>query len=221
MVWSLVTVKVPELVIVLPFMLMSLVPDQVPAALVVITVRADFEARCADYPELTSAVQDRYLLTAMTERQLFDRRPLPGWANYRTPIRQLYLCGAGTHPGGAVSGGPGHNAARAILDDWPAPLADDEWHACGDGPVDAIFLAIMKITGVKVVCRDFRVQAVTVGMDAQGEVNVEVEHAGQVYRGRGVSTDSVEASGKAFLNAINRVAIQTAPRLHPQHSVAE
>jgi 2-isopropylmalate synthase len=92
---------------------------------------------------------------------------------------------------------------------------------CGDGPVDAIFLAIMKITGVKVVCRDFRVQAVTVGMDAQAEVNVEVEHEGQVYRGRGVSTDSVEASGKAFLNAINRVAIQTAPRLHPQHSVAE
>ena len=62
---------------------------------------------------------------------------------------------------------------------------------------------------------------VTVGKDAQGEVNVEVEHDGQVYRGRGVSTDSVEASGKAFLNAINRVAIQTAPRLHPQHSVAE
>jgi hypothetical protein len=67
---------------------------------------------------------------AMTERQLFERRPLAGWANYRTPVRQLYLCGAGTHPGGAVSGGPGHNAARAILEDWPgAPLSDDEWHA--------------------------------------------------------------------------------------------
>ncbi len=92
---------------------------------------------------------------------------------------------------------------------------------CGDGPIDAIFLAIEKITGVNVTCRDFRVQAVTVGKDAQGEVNVEVEHNGQVYRGRGVSTDSVEASGKAFLNAINRVAIAPAPRLHPQHSVAK
>ncbi|HKD35238.1 MAG TPA: alpha-isopropylmalate synthase regulatory domain-containing protein, partial [Pirellulales bacterium] len=91
---------------------------------------------------------------------------------------------------------------------------------CGDGPVDAIFLAIEKITGVDVVCRDFRVQAVTVGKDAQGEVNVEIEHNGQVYRGRGVSTDSVEASGKAFLNAINRVAVRTGPRLHPQHSIA-
>ena len=45
-------------------------PEQAPAALVVLGVRADFEARCADYPELADAVQDRYLVTAMTERQL-------------------------------------------------------------------------------------------------------------------------------------------------------
>ncbi len=43
------------------------------------------------------------------------------------------------------------------------------------------------------------------GKDAQGEVLVQVEHHGQVYRGRAVSTDSVEASAKAFLNAINRI----------------
>ena len=46
-----------------------------------------------------------------------------------------------------------------------------------------------------------------------------IEHNGQVYRGRGVSTDSVEASALAFLNAMNRIAVQTEPRLHPQHSV--
>ena len=45
-------------------------PDHAPAALVVLGVRADFEARCADYPELAGAVQDRYLVTPMTERQL-------------------------------------------------------------------------------------------------------------------------------------------------------
>jgi 2-isopropylmalate synthase len=89
--------------------------------------------------------------------------------------------------------------------------------ACGDGPVDAIFLAIEEITGVTVVCKDFRVQAVTVGKDAQGEVNVEIEHNGRLYRGRGISTDSVEASGKAFVNAINRIAIHPDSRLHPQH----
>ena len=54
----------------------------------------------------------------MTPGQMFDRRPLTGWARYRTPIANLYLCGAGTHPGGEVTGAPGHNAAAAILSDW-------------------------------------------------------------------------------------------------------
>jgi phytoene dehydrogenase-like protein len=52
-------------------------------------------------------------------QQMFARRPLPGWAQYRTPVPRLYLCGAGTHPGGEVTGAPGHNAAQAILTDWP------------------------------------------------------------------------------------------------------
>jgi 2-isopropylmalate synthase len=89
---------------------------------------------------------------------------------------------------------------------------------CGDGPVDAIFLAIERLTGVSTVCRDFRVHSVTVGKDAQGEVNVEVEHQGALYRGRGVSTDSVEASAKAFLNAINKISVAQGGRVHPQHS---
>ena len=91
----------------------------------------------------------------------------------------------------------------------------------GDGPIDGIFLAIEKITGITTVCRDFRVQAVTVGKDAQAEVSVELEataerYRGQLHRGRGVSTDSLEASAKAFLAAVNRVAIGGKPRLHPQ-----
>ncbi len=55
----------------------------------------------------------------MSVDQLFFLRPVPGWAKYRTPIRGLYLCGSGTHPGGGVMGAPGHNAAREILKDWP------------------------------------------------------------------------------------------------------
>lgn len=47
--------------------------------------------------------------------QLFFMRPLPGWAHYATPIRNLFLCGAGTHPGGGVTGAPGYNAARVIV----------------------------------------------------------------------------------------------------------
>ena len=86
----------------------------------------------------------------------------------------------------------------------------------GDGPIDGIFLAIEKLTGIATSCRDFRVQAVTVGKDAQAEVTVELEHAGQVQRGRGVSTDSLEAAARAFLAATNRLVLGTQPRLHPQ-----
>ncbi|HET8692677.1 MAG TPA: NAD(P)/FAD-dependent oxidoreductase [Steroidobacteraceae bacterium] len=49
--------------------------------------------------------------------QLFFMRPVPGYARYASPLPALYLCGAGTHPGGGVTGAPGHNAARRILDD--------------------------------------------------------------------------------------------------------
>lgn len=54
----------------------------------------------------------------MTTDQLYFLRPVAGWAKYRTPLRGLYMCGSGTHPGGGVTGAPGHNAAREILKDW-------------------------------------------------------------------------------------------------------
>ena len=50
--------------------------------------------------------------------QLFFLRPLPEWAKYRTPIRQYYQCGAGTHPGGGIMGASGRLAALSILKDW-------------------------------------------------------------------------------------------------------
>jgi phytoene dehydrogenase-like protein len=53
----------------------------------------------------------------MAPDQLLFLRPTRGWANYRTPIAGLYLCGAGTHPGGGVSGANGRNAAREVLRD--------------------------------------------------------------------------------------------------------
>ncbi|MFQ5790131.1 MAG: phytoene desaturase family protein, partial [Acidobacteriota bacterium] len=49
--------------------------------------------------------------------QLFFMRPVPGWSRYRSPIEGLYLCGAGAHPGGGVTGAPGYNAARQVLTD--------------------------------------------------------------------------------------------------------
>ncbi|MCA9232465.1 MAG: 2-isopropylmalate synthase [Planctomycetales bacterium] len=79
--------------------------------------------------------------------------------------------------------------------------------SCGDGPLDALFSAIEEITGKAVVVRDFRVQSATRGKDAQGESIIEAEFNGRMYRGRGVSTDTVEAGTRAFLNVINRIEV--------------
>lgn len=53
----------------------------------------------------------------LTLEQMFFMRPVPGWSQYRTPVAGLYLCGAGAHPGGGVTGAPGHNAAFQVLRD--------------------------------------------------------------------------------------------------------
>jgi phytoene dehydrogenase-like protein len=55
--------------------------------------------------------------------QLFFLRPVAGFAQYRTPVAGLYLCGAGAHPGGGVTGAPGHNASRQVLLDWKRRVA--------------------------------------------------------------------------------------------------
>ena len=101
-------------------------------------IRESFADRCVDLlteyaPNFKASVIDRQILTpldlertfaltggnifqgAMTPNQLFCFRPVPGYADYRTPIRGLYLCGSAAHPGGGVSGAPGYNAAREIL----------------------------------------------------------------------------------------------------------
>jgi phytoene dehydrogenase-like protein len=103
-------------------------------------VKESFADRCFDVlakyaPNIRGAVIERQVLSpldierrfgltggnifqgAMTLNQLFFLRPVAGYANYRTPIRGLYLCGAATHPGGGVMGACGLNAAREILRD--------------------------------------------------------------------------------------------------------
>lgn len=77
--------------------------------------------------------------------------------------------------------------------------------AIGDGPIDALTKAIDRITKCPGKILDFQVRSVTEGREALGEVDVKVEFNGNVIHGRGVSTDIVEASGKAYLNAVSRV----------------
>jgi 2-isopropylmalate synthase len=80
----------------------------------------------------------------------------------------------------------------------------------GDGPVDAVFKCIERITGIQVTLRDYRVRSVTVGEDAQGEAHVEAEYEGRMITGRGVSTDVIEASALAFVQVINRIVLRRA-----------
>ncbi len=75
----------------------------------------------------------------------------------------------------------------------------------GDGPVDAIYAAIGRLTGIAAEVTDYRIRAVSRGHDAQGEVTVEIRHDGRTLRGRGLSTDILQASALAYLAALNRV----------------
>lgn len=77
--------------------------------------------------------------------------------------------------------------------------------SCGDGPVDAIFKAIEKAVGFEVGLKDYQLKAVTAGEDALGEAIVWVEREDRIFSGRGLSTDVIEASAKAYLNAINKM----------------
>ncbi len=103
-------------------------------------VKESFADRCIDVlvefaPNMRSAIEHRQVLSpvdlertygltggnifqgSMQLNQLFSMRPVPGWADHRTPVDGLYLCGAASHPGGGVMGACGRNAAHAILSD--------------------------------------------------------------------------------------------------------
>lgn len=78
----------------------------------------------------------------------------------------------------------------------------------GDGPIDAAFLAIEQITGCHYELDDFQIQAVTEGREAMGQTVVKLLSAGKLYSGRGISTDIVGASIRAYLNALNKIVYE-------------
>ncbi|OAT82368.1 2-isopropylmalate synthase [Desulfotomaculum copahuensis] len=82
--------------------------------------------------------------------------------------------------------------------------------ACGNGPVDAICRAVDKVTGVPCTLVSWGINAVTAGKDAIGEVTLKItENGGKPYIGRGISTDILEASAKAYVNAVNKLLWET------------
>jgi len=77
--------------------------------------------------------------------------------------------------------------------------------SAGDGPVDACFKAVDKITGTKGELQDYRIEAVTKGKDALGEVSLKLKSKGKVVTARGSSTDIIESSVRAYINALNKI----------------
>jgi 2-isopropylmalate synthase len=82
---------------------------------------------------------------------------------------------------------------------------------CGDGPVDAAYRAIERITGIETRLADYSLEAATSGKDALGRVRVAVESGGRTAMGFGADTDIIVASAKAFINALNRLKAEGSP----------
>lgn len=85
--------------------------------------------------------------------------------------------------------------------------------ACGEGPVEAVFKAIDKVTNFPLTLKNYNLRAVTGGKDALGEVTAEIEYGQRTYVGRGISHDVIEASAKAYLNALNKIIFETSKTL--------
>lgn len=82
-----------------------------------------------------------------------------------------------------------------------------EESATGDGPIDAAFKAIEKIVAIKLALESYSLNSITEGKDAQGEVIVKIIYNSNVYTGRGLSTDVIEASVKAYISAVNKMML--------------
>ena len=82
--------------------------------------------------------------------------------------------------------------------------------AGGDGPIDAAFLAIEQIVGHHYELDDFQIQSVTEGQEAMGSALVKLRNDGKLYSGKGISTDIIGASIRAYLNALNKIVYEEA-----------
>jgi 2-isopropylmalate synthase len=91
--------------------------------------------------------------------------------------------------------------------------------AIGTGPVDAVYKAINRVTGINNQLIEFSVQSVTAGIDALGEVTIRIQQGDRIYSGHGANTDIIVASAQAYMNALNRLYanLQQGQTIHPQH----
>jgi len=141
---------------------------------------------------------ERFLQIADKKKEVFDE-DLAAIINEEIHVVEQvfeleYLhvaCGTGTLP----------TASVRILTKGQASQAA----ACGDGPIDAAYEAIREATGQSPKLENYSIRAVTGGKEALGEATVRITDDGRIFIGRGISTDIIEASAKAYVDAINRM----------------
>lgn len=148
--------------------------------------------------EEINAVYKRFIEVADRKKEVFDedlRAIMNDQVVHMPETFQLeYLAIA------SVSGGTPSATVRLRVGDEP-----QEASAHGDGPVDAAYKAVDQVTGFSVQLEDYSVRAVTGGQEAMGEATVKVRDNGHQVTGRAVTTDVVEASVLAYVNAMNKI----------------
>ena len=167
------------------------------------TGRHGFTDRCRQLgfkltrAELEHAYQ-RFLEIADKKKEVFDEDIAVIINDEIRVVEQIYelkylhvACGTGTLPTASVKMRTKDGTKQAA--------------ACGDGPVDAAYEAIREATGQSPKLESYSIRAVTSGKEALGEATVKISEEGRTYIGRGISTDIIEASAKAYVDAINRM----------------
>jgi 2-isopropylmalate synthase len=142
---------------------------------------------------------DRFLAVADKKQEVFDEDLVAILHDELHPLPELYQLDY-LH---IYSGTAAIPTATVRL---RLPDGVREGAAIGDGPVDAVCKAISAVTGTAAKLGRYEIRAVTSGTEALGEVTMHVEDAGRKVLGRGVSTDVIEASAKAYIDALNKLA---------------
>jgi len=141
---------------------------------------------------------ERFLAVADKKHEVFDEDLAAIISDEIHAIEQVHVleylhvaCGTGTLPTASVKIKTGDQIKQAA--------------ACGDGPIDAAYEAIRDATGLSPKLENYSIRAVTGGKEALGEATVRITEDGRTFTGRGISTDIIEASAKAYVDAINRM----------------
>ena len=159
-------------------------------------------------------VFDDFIALADKKKEVYDADIVALVENRTHEIQQQWqiksfhtLGGTGTIPTATIE--LEHEDGRVIQD-----------AATGDGPVDAAFKCLERIVGVTARLQDYNVRSVSSGKDALGEVSVSIDVGELAFHGKGVSTDVIDASAHAYLQALNKALTNTRGRgPHPQHGI--